>query len=127
MLTNMNATATVGVRDIPAAKEFYSNVLGLELITNEGDDPGMLLYRSGNTRVLVYKSAFAGTNQATSITWDVGDRLVDIVAALKAKGVRFEHYEMEDMQREGDIHLSDKIKIAWIKDPDGNILNINGS
>lgn len=127
MLANLDATATVGVRDIAAAREFYGNVLGLEPVNDEGDSAEMVLYRSGNTRVLVYRSAFAGTNQATAITWDVGDQLVDIVDALKAKGVRFEHYDMDGMRREGDIHITGQMKIVWLKDPDGNILNINGS
>lgn len=127
MLANMNATATVGVRDIAAAREFYGKVLELSPLNDEGDGAEMLLYCSGNTQVLVYRSDFAGTNQATSITWDVGDKLSEIVAALKAKGVRFEHYDIDGMRRDGDIHIGDNIKIAWLKDPDGNILNINGS
>lgn len=127
MLTNMDATATVGVRDIAAAREFYGNVLGLTSVKDDGDGAEMLLYSSGNTQVLVYRSEFAGTNKATSITWDVGDELAGIVAILKARGVQFEHYEMDGMQREGDIHIADGLKIVWLKDPDGNILNINGS
>ena len=127
MLANMDATATVGVRDMAAAKEFYGNVLGLTPVNHEGDGDGMLLYRSGSTRVFVYRSDYAGTNQATGITWDVGDQLVDIVAALQAKEVRFEHYDMDGMQRDGDIHIAGNMKIVWLKDPDGNILNINGT
>jgi hypothetical protein len=46
------------------------------------------------------------------------------VRALKAKGVMFEHYDMPDMTREGDIHIAGNMKVAWFKDPDGNILNI---
>jgi len=127
MLANMDATATVGVRDMAAAREFYSNVLGLEPIDTGGDDADMLLYRSGNTRVFVYRSEYAGTNQATAITWDVGDRFDAVVAALQAKGARFEHYDMDGMRRDGDVHLAGEMKIAWIKDPDSNILNINGT
>lgn len=127
MLANLDATATVGVRDLAAAREFYGNVLGLALVHDGGDDAEMLLYRSGNTRVFVYRSDYAGTNQATAITWDVGDQLTEIVAALQAKGARFDHYDMDGMRREGDIHIADKMKIVWLKDPDGNILNINGT
>ncbi len=125
MLADMDATATVGVRDMAAAREFYGNVLGLKPVESEGAD--MALYRSGNTRVFVYRSEYAGTNQATAITWDVGDKFDDIVAALQSKGARFEHYDMDGMERDGDIHLAGKMKIVWLKDPDGNILNINGS
>lgn len=127
MLKNMDATATVGVRDIAAAKEFYENVLGLSPVDIGEDMPEVLIYRSGNTRVMVYQSDYAGTNRATAITWDVGDQFGEIVAELQSRGAPFEHYEMDGMRREGDIHIADKMKIVWVKDPDGNILNINGT
>jgi len=127
MLADMDATATVGVRDMAAAREFYGNVLGLKPVESEEGDADLALYRSGNTRVFVYRSEYAGTNQATAITWDVGDKFGDIVAALRARGVRFEHYDMDGVERDGDVHLAGKMKIVWLKDPDGNILNINGS
>ena len=47
-----------------------------------------------------------------------------VVKALKAKGIPFEHYEMPDITREGDVHIGGNMKVAWFKDPDGNILNI---
>jgi hypothetical protein len=49
----------------------------------------------------------------------------DVVQELKTKGVTFEHYDMPDMVREGDIHVFGDMKVAWFKDPDGNILNIS--
>lgn len=127
MLAEMDAAATVGVRDMAAAREFYGNVLGLKPVESGGGDADMALYRSGNTRVFVYRSDYAGTNQATAITWDVGDKFDAIVAALRSKGARFAHYDMDGMARDGDVHLAGKMKIVWVKDPDGNILNINGS
>jgi len=54
----------------------------------------------------------------------VGEDLERVVAALKAKGVRFEHYDMPNTTLTGDIHVMDKMKVAWFKDPDGNILNL---
>jgi hypothetical protein len=47
-----------------------------------------------------------------------------VVQELKAKGVTFEHYNMPDVTREDDIHVAGNMKVAWFKDPDGNILNI---
>jgi hypothetical protein len=46
------------------------------------------------------------------------------VQQLKAKGITFEHYDMPGVTREGDIHVAGDMKVAWFKDPDGNILNI---
>jgi hypothetical protein len=55
----------------------------------------------------------------------VDEDVEDVVRALKAKGVMFEHYDyMPDMTREGDVHVAGNMKIAWFKDPDCNILNI---
>ena len=127
MLAHADAIATVGVRDIEAAREFYGNVLGL-LEGEPGDcpQPDVLIFRSGNTRVQVYRSDFAGTNQATAITWDVGERIVEIVDGLKAKGATFERYDVPGMRLEGELYVTEGFKVTWLKDPDGNILSING-
>jgi hypothetical protein len=71
----------------------------------------------------VYRSSFAGTNKATALTWVVDD-VEEVVRTLKGKGVRFEHYDLPDTKLEGDVHLSGDIKVAWFKDPDGNILSV---
>ena len=127
MLSTAEAIATVGVRDIAKAREFYGTVLGLQ----EGDagdctQGEVLSFRSGNSRIYVYHSDYAGTNQATAITWDVGERIGEIVGALKQKGARFEHYSLDGMRLEGDIHVGESMKVAWLKDPDGNVLSIAG-
>ena len=80
--------------------------------------------KSGDTLINVYRSQFAGTNKATAVTWTVGDEIGRIVKALKDKGVAFEHYDMPGTTLEGDIHVGHGMKVAWFKDPDGNILNL---
>jgi len=47
-----------------------------------------------------------------------------IVDSLRSKGVAFEHYDMPGVKREGDVHVGHGMRVAWFKDPDGNILNI---
>ena len=84
----------------------------------------MRAYRSGSSTLMVYESQFAGTNRATAATWLVGSELESLIGSLKAKGVKFEHYDLPDTRREGDIHVSGKVRVAWFKDPDGNILSI---
>ena len=76
---------------------------------------------AGDETFVVYPSEHAGTNQATAMTWVVGDRLEQAVDALKQKGVTFEHYDLPDTVRKGEIHESGPIRNAWFKDPDGNI------
>ncbi len=122
MLANRNAMPTIAVRDLAAARKFYEGTLGLTPL--ESGQEGVLNYQSGTTTVVVYVSRFAGSNQATSCTWSVGDEFDAILKALKAKGVAFEHYDMPGMVLQGDAHVAGDYKGAWFKDPDGNILHI---
>jgi len=121
MLGDRDAIATIAVKDTNAAKQFYEGKLGLR--PEESAESSVLSYKSGNSSVLVYQSQFAGTNKATAATWVVGD--VDgTVRELRSKGVAFEHYDFPDTTRQGDVHVSGKTRVAWFKDPDGNILSI---
>ncbi|CCV09678.1 VOC family protein [Mesorhizobium sp. STM 4661] len=122
MLANSNATANLAVKDLAKAKAFYQDILGLTEVHNEGGE--LIVYKSGDTSINVYHSEFAGTNKATAVTWMVGDEIGEVVKALKSKGVVFEHYEMPGLTMEGDIHVGYGMKVAWFKDPDGNILNL---
>jgi catechol 2,3-dioxygenase-like lactoylglutathione lyase family enzyme len=124
MLASKDAMATIAVKDIAAARKFYEGKLGFERTGVE--QPGMVAYQSGKTLVMVYESQFAGTNQATAATWNVGEDLERAVKMLGERGVTFEHYDLPGMKREGDIHVCADMKVAWFKDPDGNILNIAG-
>ena len=122
MLGGKDAAATLAVRDLPRARDFYERTLGLEPLQ---DDMGSVLYKSGSSMLLVYPSEYAGTNKATAATWAVGDDFDAIVQDLTAKGVSFEHYDdLPDTTREGDVHVMGGIKGVWIKDPDGNILSL---
>lgn len=121
MLADKDAVATVAVKDLKAAKKFYGDTLGLK--ATPVPEAEVLNYKSGNSTVLVYKSQFAGSNKATSITWIVDD-VEGTVKDLKARGVAFEHYDLPGMTRKGDVHIGGKSKSAWFKDPDGNILAV---
>ena len=115
--------ATIAVKDLAKAKQFYGNTLGLKQSGEEMDE--VATYKSGKSTIVVYESQFAGTNKATSATWGVGDELESIVSTLKKKGVPFEHYNMPGATLDGDIHKFGDFRAAWFKDPDGNILHIN--
>jgi catechol 2,3-dioxygenase-like lactoylglutathione lyase family enzyme len=123
MLADKKALATVPVKSLEKARPFYEKTLGLELL--EGAPPGVQNYRAGDSMIVVYESAFAGTNQGTAVTWSLGDDLEPVVRDLKAKGVAFEHYDLPGITVEGDLHVSGHTQVAWFKDPDGNIININ--
>jgi len=122
MLGKTNAAANIAVKDLPTAKKFYEDTLGLTQVDAEGDE--VIVMKSGDTLINVYRSEFAGTNKATAVTWGVGDEIDRMVKELKSKGVVFEHYDMPGTKLEGDIHVGYGMKVAWFKDPDGNILNL---
>ena len=116
--------ATVAVRDLDAAARFYEGILGLSRVDANSET---ITYSTGSTTLLVYRSQFAGTNQATAATWPLGSELDAVVKALAAKGVKFEHYDMPEMHREGDVHVAGDMRVAWFKDPDGNIHSLIGA
>lgn len=122
MLGQINAVANVAVRDLGRARAFYEKTLGLSEVEHLGDEVSVL--KSGDTVINVYRSDYAGTNKATSVTWAVGDRIDGLVDELRSKGVAFEHYDMPDVRLEGDVHVFGDLRVAWFKDPDGNILNL---
>jgi catechol 2,3-dioxygenase-like lactoylglutathione lyase family enzyme len=121
MLADNDACATLGVKDLAAAREFYEQKLGLKAVREEGNE--LVIYRTGHTSINVYQSQFGGTNQATAATWMVDD-VPALVQALREKGVVFEHYDRAGLRRDGDVHIGNGMKIAWFKDPSGNILNL---
>jgi len=121
ILGNKTAVANLAVKDLRTARKFYEDTLGLTPIDTEGEE--VIVFRSGDSTINVYRSQYAGTNQATAVTWQV-ENVEDTVRALRAKGITFEHYDMPEVTRKGDVHVAGDIKVAWFKDPDGNILNV---
>jgi catechol 2,3-dioxygenase-like lactoylglutathione lyase family enzyme len=122
MLSDNEAIATVAVKDLKAAAAFYEGKLGLKEASREGQE--LIGYRCGNSVLNVYRSDYAGTNKANAVTWAVGEDVAGLVRTLKAKGVVFEHYDLPGLRLEGDVHIGGNMKVAWFKDPDGNILNL---
>jgi catechol 2,3-dioxygenase-like lactoylglutathione lyase family enzyme len=122
MLGNTNVHPTIAVRDLSEAQTFYEGVLGLEKL--DGNEGGTL-YRSGDSKIMVYQAESAGSSKATSASWEVED-LEGVVQALGQKGVTFEHYEdMPGVTRVGDLHTMGEMSAAWFKDPSGNILCVS--
>lgn len=125
MLGRKNVVATVAVRDLAVAEQFYGGKLGLRRVSSEGEEA--VEYEAGSSRLLVYRSQFAGTNRATAVTWMVGSDLHEIVRGLKAKGIAFAHYDMPGAKLEGDVYAFGDLRNAWFQDPDGNVIALVGS
>jgi catechol 2,3-dioxygenase-like lactoylglutathione lyase family enzyme len=120
-LGSSEAVATVRVKDIRTARKFYEDVLGLKPGGGREDD--VVAYEGARCRVFVYASSIAEEAPPTAVTW-VCDDVDATVGSLRARGVRFEHYDLPGVVREGDVHVAGKMRAAWFKDPDGNVLAI---
>ena len=120
MLSDTDAVATVAVKNLGSARKFYEQTLGLTKIMENEE---VLTFKSGKSTLFVYRSQYAGTNKATAVTW-VADDVEDIVKTLKGRGVTFEHYDLPNMSRQGDLHVAGTMKAAWFKDPDDNIFSL---
>ena len=126
MLKDRNSSAIVAVADIDRARTFYRDILGLTLEQDgEGDMSGVLGFRTGDTWLSVYRSDYAGTNRANAVTWNMKGDLKETVRALLDKGVVFENYgDMDGMTFADGVYSAGAVKLAWFKDPDGNILHL---
>jgi catechol 2,3-dioxygenase-like lactoylglutathione lyase family enzyme len=122
MLSKKDSLATIAVKDLNLAKRFYEGKLGLKPVAQQGEE--VITYQSGASKLIVYRSQYAGTNKATAANWIVGSDIESIVSDLKEKGVTFEHYDLPGLKRDGEIHSAGSFKTVWFKDPDGNILSL---
>src|SRR6185436_7884436 len=95
MLADKDVIATVAVKDLAVARKFYEGTLGLKVVDAQGSEA--LSFQSGRSSLIVYRSQYAGTNQATALNWKVGDAIERTVDTLKDKGVKFERYDMPDV------------------------------
>ena len=123
MLKDRNSSAIVAVSDLERARTFYEDTLGLTRSPGE-EEKGVLGFRTGDTGLIVYQSDYAGTNKANAVVWQMKGDLVETVNHLRAKGVTFERYDFPGMEWRDGVHEAGPVKLAWFKDPDGNILHL---
>ena len=120
MLENTNAYSGFSVDDIPAAKQFYGDTLGLEVV----EENGLLgLQLAGGTRILVYPKGEAHEPASFTVLNFPVDDVDTAVDELTARGVKFERYEGFDQDERG-IMRDQGPDIAWFKDPAGNVLSV---
>jgi catechol 2,3-dioxygenase-like lactoylglutathione lyase family enzyme len=131
-LSNYKLRTSVAVSDMVNAKEFYEDKLGLSVVQT-GADGGNVYESAGEEALEVYPSPdTAGGSMATLATWHVND-VERIADELIANGVVFEQYEGK-LESGFDYSTNEKGispragggKVAWFKDPDGNIFSIEG-
>jgi catechol 2,3-dioxygenase-like lactoylglutathione lyase family enzyme len=121
MLGTRNVTAFVATTNPERAKAFYGDTLGLPLVS---DDPWALVFSAAGTVLLrIQKVEHHTPHPFTALGWNVPDVAAD-VAALASRGVRFERYERMQQDDAGVWTSPSGAKVAWFKDPDGNVLSL---
>ncbi len=123
MLADHDPVAVLAVSDLQQARDFYEGVLGF---TPQGDMEEGVRYAAGSGSFFVYTSAYAGTNKATAMSFDVSPDDFDAeVADLRSRGVTFLTFEMEGMTWDDGVATFGPGKGVWFEYPSGNILNID--
>jgi predicted enzyme related to lactoylglutathione lyase len=119
MLENSKAFSGFSADDIPAAKEFYGETLGLKVTEENGH---LTLHVAGNRPTLIYPKEGHSPASFTILNFPVDD-IDAAVDELSKRGVEFERYEGFDQDEKG-VMRSEGPYIAWFKDPAGNILSV---
>src|SRR5690349_22248910 len=122
MLTETPIVPYIPAKDMVRARKFYEEKIGLK---PKEEYAGGVIYQCGKgSWVFMYPSPGAGTSKASTAFWSVDDVAAE-VAALKAKGVVFEEYDMPGLKTVNSIATGGGAKTAWFKDSEGNILAIS--
>jgi catechol 2,3-dioxygenase-like lactoylglutathione lyase family enzyme len=111
----------VPTADPGRAREFYEGKLGFQFVS---DDQFALVMRAGDNTVRIAKGAKFTPAQYTVLGWEVTDIEAE-VRALAAQGVSFEKYPFVQDQETGIWTTPNGDKVAWFKDPDGNVLSLS--
>jgi catechol 2,3-dioxygenase-like lactoylglutathione lyase family enzyme len=120
MLGSTNIVAFVPTKDPAKARAFYEGVLGLRFVK---DDGFALVMSANGIMVRVSKAEFMPA-QFTILGWQVTD-IEKMAANLQAKGVQFERFGFFEQDQLGIWTAPSGDKVAWFKDPDGNILSVS--
>jgi catechol 2,3-dioxygenase-like lactoylglutathione lyase family enzyme len=120
MLGSMNIVAFVPTRDFDKARAFYEGVLGLRFIK---DDGFALVLNANGIMVRVVKLQQFTPAQFTILGWNVST-IEKVVRELQQKGVHFERFGFKQDEL-GIWTAPTGDKVAWFKDPDGNVLSVS--
>lgn len=128
MLHKSTVAARIPAQDLQRARRFYADKLGLE---PSEERPGGLLYRCASGEFGLFESAGTATGEFTQMAWQVDD-IEAVVQALRARGVRFEDYDMPGLTTKDGIAIVEgnypskgtAERAAWFRDSEGNLLAI---
>ena len=120
MLGSLNIVAFVPTKDADKSRAFYESVLGLRFIK---DDGFAMVFDANGIMVRIARAQFTPA-QFTILGWQVTE-IEKTVAGLQAKGVTFERFGFFEQDSLGIWTAPTGDKVAWFKDPDGNVLSLS--
>jgi catechol 2,3-dioxygenase-like lactoylglutathione lyase family enzyme len=128
MLADAQVATRLPAKDLARARRFYSEKLGLEPVEER---PGGLRYRCGSGYFALFQSAGSASGTHTQMGFEVDD-LDATIAALRARGVQFEEYDLPGLKTKNGVadiagnYPSKGVgeRGAWFRDSEGNLLGI---
>jgi predicted enzyme related to lactoylglutathione lyase len=124
MLRNSKAFSSFSVDNIDKAKKFYQDILGIEVSGSPKMKELLDLHIEDSNKVMLYSKPNHIPATFAVLNFPVDD-LEQTVIEMNKKGVKFEIYNKKDLKTDSRGILSGKgMKIAWFKDPAGNILSV---
>jgi catechol 2,3-dioxygenase-like lactoylglutathione lyase family enzyme len=123
VLKDADVVAFVPTRDPKKARAFYEDVLGLQFIS---EDPFALVFNANGVMIRIANVSSVSDFKPASFTilgWHVPSAEA-AVSELEAKGVTIERFPWMEQSEKGIWTSPGGAKIAWFKDPDGNVLSV---
>jgi catechol 2,3-dioxygenase-like lactoylglutathione lyase family enzyme len=112
----------VSIVDVARAKEFYRDTLGLTLLSEE--PPFALVFDAHGIMLRLGMAKELPPAHGTVLGWNVPD-IAETVKELAEAGIQFERYPQMKQDESGVWSAPGGAKVAWFKDPDGNILSVS--
>ena len=121
MLAKNKIVGFVPIKNAERARIFYEKVLGLKFVS---DDGFALVFDANGNMLRLVKMKDREPPQFTILGWEVTD-IEDKVKALQKEGVEFQKYPWMPQDQHAIWTAPGGARIAWFKDPDGNVLSIS--
>ncbi len=119
MLTSARAMSMLPAVDLPRARKFYEETLGLRAA--EVRPGGEVRYEAGGARFALYPRTAPTRADHTALSFEVQD-LAGEMGTLRARGVRFEEYDLPGLKTVEGVCVLGAERAAWFRDTEGNIL-----
>ncbi|MFZ1131457.1 MAG: VOC family protein [Terriglobales bacterium] len=121
MLASSKIIGFLPTKDSARARSFYEGKLGFRFIS---EDQFALVMRAGETMIRIAKTPDVLPPTYTVLGWEVAN-IEEVVAWLQRQGVAFEKYPWVPDKESGIWSAPTGDKVAWFKDPDGNVLSVS--